>query len=81
MIQEAFLELKDMSLYIESTHENLAAKNCKRFIHSRHRAAETKGKKKSRKIQGKGEPQVMCKGQRLRMTLDFSTAILETRKR
>ena len=47
MIQEAFLELKDMSLYIESTHENLAAKNCKRFIHSRHRAAETKGKKKS----------------------------------
>ena len=53
MIQEAFLELKDMSLYIESTHENLAAKNCKRFIHSRHRAAETKGKKNPEKFREK----------------------------
>ena len=45
MIQEAFLELKNMSLYIESTHEDLAANNCRRFIHSRHKAAETKEEK------------------------------------
>ena len=34
MIQEAFLELKNMSLYVESTHEDLAANNHRRFIHS-----------------------------------------------
>ena len=45
MIQEAFLELKNMSLYIESTHEDLAANNRRRFIHSRHKAAETREEK------------------------------------
>lgn len=34
MIQEAFLELKDISLYTENSHEYTGAMNHKRFIPS-----------------------------------------------
>ena len=43
MIQEAFLELKDISLYIENRHEYTGAMNRKRSIPS-HRASETEKK-------------------------------------